>query len=97
MPQINHIGGNKKNNRVDNLEWCTGRDNIKHAYQIGLAENKNKIMVNQYDLKGNLLKSYNSILEASKETGVSAGNISMCLKGKRKTSNKFIWKRATRQ
>ena len=35
LPEINHIDGNKENNRVDNLEWVSRSENMKHAYSIG--------------------------------------------------------------
>lgn len=35
-PCINHLDGNKYNNKISNLEWVTYKENMKHAYDIGL-------------------------------------------------------------
>jgi hypothetical protein len=37
-PYINHIDGNKLNNNINNLEWCTQKENVNHSWKIGLSK-----------------------------------------------------------
>lgn len=39
-PQVNHIDRNVLNNSVDNLEWCTNAENMKHASATGFRKVK---------------------------------------------------------
>lgn len=48
---VNHIDGNKSNNNLENLEWCTRSENVIHAFNTGLQNNiSGKLVVNK-DMK----------------------------------------------
>ena len=87
-PYINHLDCNINNNNVENLEWCTQKENIDYCIKL----NRNyKRKVYQYDLKGNLLQEYSSIVQANKVTKISTAHISQNCNNQRKSAGMYIW------
>lgn len=74
LREINHIDGNKANNKVSNLEWCTHAENMEHAGKRGLCKGYNHKPVVQIK-DGEIVEEYNSIEDASRKTGINASLI----------------------
>lgn len=102
--QINHIDGNKHNNKIDNLEWCNGSENLKHAFALGLKKpsktflgkfgenHPNSKKVIQYDLNNNKIREFACLSVVQREFNFNLGNLSECCNGKRKTAYGYIWR-----
>ena len=85
---INHKDGNKLNNSIDNLEWCTQKENMQHAFNIGLVNTKKPVL--QYDINGNYITTWDSAREAKKALKIK--NIEKCCYRERKHAGNYIWR-----
>lgn len=71
---VNHIDGDKLNNNISNLEYCTYSENERHAYSLGLKKRKyDKSLIKQLYLSG---KTHAQI---AKEIGCNRSSVSRAL------------------
>ena len=92
LPQINHIDENKKNNKVDNLEWCTDEYNNAYGTRVERLIRTQSRTVLQFDMNGNFIKEWVGAGEISRVLHISQSAITRCCNGQRNYAYGYKWK-----
>ena len=101
-PCVNHIDCNIENNNVNNLEWCTKKENSEHAVKLGRTKWTEEQKINQRKKFAKFKKSVIgrskdgekiifSSLKDLKTIGYSPGDVCVCCKDKTKTYKGYKW------
>lgn len=106
LPEVNHKDSNTLNNCVENLEWCTHRENMLHASASGVLSkgqekwrgnlHPNAKAVLQFTKNGDFVKEWGSVNQIMRETGIPASAIFRCCNPQKypheKSAHGYKWK-----
>lgn len=103
LPQVNHLDEDKTNNRVENLQWVSAKENVNYGTRGQRAGEKiaEKLLNNEKISKGVVCVEtgivYPSTREAERQTGANHSGITKCCKGIRQICGGYHWRYANEQ
>lgn len=87
---INHIDGNRFNNKIENLEWCSLADNIRKGFEAGLYRTQIKVVVTNKQTHEKI--SFRSMSLACKFMNKSVGYLTACKERNKYENENYKWK-----
>lgn len=89
---VNHIDEDKSNNRVDNLEWMTRKENLNYGVRAERMAKTRGIPIIAINLKAGESREFYGTNECARQLGLNPSNITSVLKSKRRHTGGFTFK-----
>lgn len=95
--EINHLNEIRDDNHVSNLEWCSHSHNLNYGHRTQKFIQAVSTPIIQLSSDSHRIAAYSSANQASKITGISQGNISAVVRGKRNYAGGYKWQKLEKE
>ena len=91
-PFVNHLDENRANNNVNNLEWCTAKENCNYGNRNRKISQSVAKPVKQLSKDGKVIRVWESMTDASISLNIQLSEISVCTRKHNKSAGGYKWR-----